>query len=55
MLPDDTGEPPPPAKPSSWSAALAQLPGFPREEKPPPPQPDDAVRTIAPMKGSDER
>jgi hypothetical protein len=55
MISDDTDEPPPPAKPSSWSAALSQLPGFPREEKPAPAQPGDVVRTIAPMKTSDER
>ena len=55
MNSSDTDEPPPPAKPSSWTAALAQLPGFPREEKPPPPQPEEAVRTIAPMKSGDER
>jgi hypothetical protein len=55
MTSEDTDEPPPPAKPSSWSAALSQLPGFPREAQPPPSQPSEAVRTIAPMKGSDER
>ena len=55
MNSDNTDEPPPPARPSSWSAALSQLPGFPREEKPAPAQPSEAVRTIAPMKASDER
>ena len=25
---------PPPRKPSSWSAAIAQLPGFPEEARP---------------------
>lgn len=28
-----------PRRPSSWSAALAQLPGYPHEEKPKPPEP----------------
>lgn len=55
MISDDTDDPPPPARPSSWSAALSQLPGFPREEKPARAQPHEAVRTIAPMKGGDER
>jgi hypothetical protein len=55
MNSDDTHEPPPPAKPSSWTAALSQLPGFPREEKPAPAQSSEAARTIAPMKSSDER
>jgi len=55
MNSNDTDEPPPPAKPSSWTAALWQLPGFPREEKPSPAQSSETVRTIAPMKSSDER
>jgi hypothetical protein len=28
-----------PKRPSSWSAALSQLPGYPHEEKPKPPEP----------------
>ena len=54
MPPDRTDEQPPPARSSSWSAALSQLPGFPREEKPAPPEPHRTARTITPMKGADE-
>jgi hypothetical protein len=43
-------------KPSSWSAALAQLPGYPREELPTPavPAAPAPARTVTPMKGDDE-
>ena len=47
-------EQPPTVRPSSWSAALAQLPGYPREEKPALPEPSQPVRTVTPMKGADE-
>lgn len=52
--PDRTDEQPPPARPSSWSAALSQLPGFPREEKPTPVEPSQPARTVSPMKAGDE-
>lgn len=35
-----------PKRPSSWSAALAQLPGYPHEEKPKPKLPDVAAGTV---------
>ena len=55
MNSDDTHEPPPPAKPSSWSAALSQLPGFPREERPPVPRElSETARTVTPMKSADD-
>ena len=42
-------------RPSSWSAALSQLPGYPREEKPPvPPLPSETARTVTPMKSADD-
>ena len=41
-------------RPSSWSAALSQLPGFPREEKPPVPLPSETARTVTPMKSADD-
>jgi hypothetical protein len=38
---------PPPRKPSSWSAAIAQLPGFPEEAKPKlPPIADGKARAV---------
>jgi hypothetical protein len=40
---------------SSWAAALAQLPGFPREENPKPAEPNQAARTVSPMKSADDR
>ena len=39
---------------SSWSAALSQLPGFPREEKPPLPEASETARTVTPMKSPDD-
>ena len=40
---------------SSWSAALSQLPGYPREERPPiMPGPSEMARTVTPMKGADD-
>jgi len=40
---------------SSWSAALSQLPGFPREEGPPAaPVPSETARTVTPMKSVDD-
>ena len=39
---------PPPRKPSSWSAAIAQLPGFPEEAKPKlPPVADGKARAVS--------
>ena len=41
-------EDPPPRKPSSWSAAIAQLPGFPEEAKPKlPPVADGKPREVS--------
>ena len=41
-------EEPPPRKPSSWSAAIAQLPGFPEEAKPKlPPIADGKARAVS--------
>jgi hypothetical protein len=41
-------EDPPPKKPSSWSAAIAQLPGFPEEAKPKlPPIADGKARAVS--------
>ena len=38
----------PPRKPSSWSAAIAQLPGFPEEAKPKlPPIADGKARAVS--------
>ena len=54
MSSDRTDEQPPPAKPSSWSTALSQLPGYPREERLAPPGPTPAVRTVTPMKAADD-
>jgi hypothetical protein len=40
---------------SSWSAALSQLPGYPREERPPvPPELSETARTVTPMKSADD-
>lgn len=39
---------------SSWTAALSQLPGYPREEKPPVPLPSEPARTVTPMKSADD-
>jgi hypothetical protein len=40
---------------SSWSAALSQLPGFPREGQPPlPAAPSETARTVTPMKSADD-
>jgi hypothetical protein len=44
MRPDEDT---PPRKPSSWSAAIAQLPGFPEEAKPKlPPVVDGKARAV---------
>jgi hypothetical protein len=43
-----TDEDTPPCKPSSWSAAIAQLPGFPEEAKPKlPPVADGKAREVS--------
>jgi len=55
MSSDGTDEEPPPVRPSSWSAALAQLPGYPRDDKLRPPEADEAPRTVTPMKSGDDR
>jgi hypothetical protein len=41
---------------SSWSAALSQLPGYPREERPVPvvPEVSETARTVTPMKSADD-
>jgi hypothetical protein len=41
---------------SSWSAALSQLPGYPREERPvvAPPALSETARTVTPMKSADD-
>jgi len=40
---------------SSWSAALSQLPGYPREERPAvSPELSETARTVAPMKSADD-
>ncbi len=41
---------------SSWSAALSQLPGYPREERPavPPRELSETARTVTPMKSADD-
>lgn len=42
-------------RPSSWSAALSQLPGYPREERPAvAPVPSETARTVTPMKSADD-
>jgi hypothetical protein len=42
-------------RPSSWSAALSQLPGYPREGQPPlPAAPSETARTVTPMKSADD-
>lgn len=48
-------EDPPPKKPSSWSAAIAQLPGFPEEAKPKlPPIADGKARAVSSGMSEDE-
>jgi hypothetical protein len=44
---------------SSWSAALSQLPGYPREERPAvrpavPRELSETARTVTPMKSADD-
>jgi len=40
---------------SSWSAALSQLPGYPREERPAVPRElSETARTVTPMKSADD-
>jgi len=40
---------------SSWSAALSQLPGYPREERPAvAPERSKTARTVTPMKSADD-
>jgi hypothetical protein len=40
---------------SSWSAALSQLPGYPREERPVvAPELSETARTVTPMKSADD-
>jgi hypothetical protein len=51
---DNTKEQPPPATRSSWSAAISQLPGFPRPEERRLLQTEEPVRTVSPMKSGDE-
>jgi hypothetical protein len=51
---EPVNEEPATRRPSSWSAALSQLPGFPREEKPPLPVVSETARTVTPMKGADD-
>ena len=43
-------------RPSSWSAALSQLPGYPREAAAPPVPtvPSETARTVTPMKSADD-
>jgi hypothetical protein len=45
-----------PPRRSSWSAALSQLPGYPREERLPavPPELSETARTVTPMKSADD-
>jgi hypothetical protein len=54
MDPEPVNEQPAVRRPSSWSAALSQLPGFPREERPPAPEPSETARTITPLKSADD-
>jgi len=54
MDPEPHNEEPVVRRPSSWSAALSQLPGFPREEKPLLPEPSETARTVTPMKSADD-
>jgi len=55
MDPEPVNEEPAIRRSSSWSAALSQLPGFPREEKPPLlPEPSETPRTVTPMKSADD-
>ena len=56
MDPERMNEEPAVRRPSSWSAALSQLPGFPREERPPVPVPaaSETARTVTPMKSADD-
>jgi len=54
MDPEPVNEEPAVRRRSSWSAALSQLPGFPREEKPPLPGPSETARTVTPMKSADD-
>jgi len=54
MDPERVNEEPAVRRPSSWSAALSQLPGFPREERPPVPAASETARTVTPMKSADD-
>ena len=54
MDPEPVNEEPTVRRPSSWSAALSQLPGFPSEEKPPLPEASETARTVTPMKSADD-
>ena len=54
MDPEPVNEEPAIRRSSSWSAALSQLPGFPREEKPPLPEASETARTVTPMKSPDD-
>ena len=54
MDPEPVNEEPAIKRPSSWSAALSQLPGFPREEKPVLPEASEMPRTVTPMKSADD-
>ena len=56
MDPQPVNEEPAVRRPSSWSAALSQLPGYPREELPPAPvpMPSETARTVTPMKSADD-
>jgi len=54
MDPEPVNEEPVVKRPSSWSAALSQLPGFPQEEKPRLPEPRETARTVTPMKSADD-
>ena len=50
----ETNEPSLPRKPSSWAAALAQLPGYPEEAKPKPPAVADGQARAVSSGMSDE-
>jgi hypothetical protein len=53
MDPEPVNEEEPPRR-SSWSAALSQLPGYPREERPVVPAVSETARTVTPMKSADD-
>jgi hypothetical protein len=56
MDPEPLNEEPAVRRASSWSAALSQLPGYPREAAAPPVPavPSETARTVTPMKSADD-